>query len=52
MCWDADVGTVMEGVVRRDLSVSFRAQDVSFRRADVASDVTDGMGERMQEGRG
>ena len=46
-----DVGTVMEGVVRCELTVSFGAQDVSNQRADGCIDVDDSVNKRMQKDR-
>ena len=46
-----DVSTVMEGVVRRELTVSFEAQDVSKQRADGCVDVADSDEKRMQKDR-
>ena len=45
------IGTVMEGVVRRELAVSFEAQDVSNQRADGYIDVADSDEKRMQKDR-
>ena len=47
-----DIGTVMEGVVRHGLTVSFEAQDVSSQRAHECINVADGNDERMQKDRG
>ena len=44
-------GTVVEGVTRRDLTVSFEAQDVRKKPSDVVTDLTVGLHKRMQKDR-
>ena len=41
------VGTVVEGVMLRELAVSFEAQDVSNCGADACTDVADDLKKRM-----
>ena len=48
---EVDVGTVMEGVDRRESTVSFRAQDISYQRVNVHIYVANGYKKRMQKDR-
>ena len=48
---EVDVGTVMEGVDRRESTVSFQAQDISYQRVDGHVDVSNCDEKRMQKDR-
>ena len=48
---EVDVGTVMEGVDRRESTVSFRAQDISYQHVNGHVDVANGDEKKMQKDR-